>query len=97
MKLSSELASVYPVFHVSMLKMFMGDPESKLPIESLCVKDNLPYQNVLVPILDRHVKLRDIEVVPVKALWKNHLVKGTTLEAENDMNSCYPHLFDNSG
>lgn len=37
LKLPSELASVHPVFHVSMLKKCIGDPESILPIEGLCV------------------------------------------------------------
>ena len=40
MKLPSKLASVHPVFHVSMLKKCIGDPESILPIEGLGVKDN---------------------------------------------------------
>ena len=40
LKLLSELASVHPVFHVSMLKKCIGDPESILPIEGPCVNDN---------------------------------------------------------
>ena len=46
LKLPSELPSVYPVFHVSMLKKCIGDPESILPIEGLGVKDNLSYDEV---------------------------------------------------
>ena len=48
LKLPSELASVHPVFHVSMLKKCIGDPRSILPIESLGVKDNLSYEKVEV-------------------------------------------------
>ena len=66
LKLPSELASVHPVFVVSMLKKCIGDPESILPIEGLGVKDNLPYEEVSVQILDRKVmKLRNKEVVYV--------------------------------
>ena len=36
-KLPSELTSAHLVFHVSMLKKYVGDPESTLPIEGLGV------------------------------------------------------------
>ena len=38
------MASVHPVFHVSMLNNRIGDPESIFPIEVLSVKDNLSYE-----------------------------------------------------
>ena len=41
--LPSELASVHPVFHVSMLEKCIGDPEYILTIEGLGVKQNLLY------------------------------------------------------
>ena len=44
--LPSELTSVHPVFHVSMLKKCIGDLESILPIEDHCVNDNLSYEEV---------------------------------------------------
>ena len=40
LRLHSELASIYSVFHVSLLKKF-GDPEFVLPIEGLGVKYNI--------------------------------------------------------
>ena len=96
LKLPSELASVHQVFHVSNLKNCIGDTESILPIEGLGTKDNLSYEEDLVKILDRQVKkLRNKEVASVKVLCKNHLVEGATSEAEADMKSRYPHLFDN--
>ncbi|TMW89078.1 hypothetical protein EJD97_017684, partial [Solanum chilense] len=96
LRLPSVLASVHPVFHVSMIRKCIGDPESIPPIEGLGVKDNLCYEEVLVQILDRQVKkLRNKEGASVKVLWKNHLVEGATWEAEADMMSYYPHLFYN--
>ncbi|TMX01565.1 hypothetical protein EJD97_024274, partial [Solanum chilense] len=95
LKLPSELASIHPIFHVFMLKKCNGDPESILPIEGIAFKDNLSYEKVLVQIFDRQVKkLRNKELVPVKVLWKNHLVEDATWEAEGDMKSCYPNLFE---
>ena len=82
LKLSTELASVHSVFHVSMLKKCIGDPESILTIEGLGVPENLSHEEVPVHILDRQVKkLRNKEMVSVKVLWKNHLVEGATWEA----------------
>ena len=90
--LPAELASIHPVFHVSMLKKCLGDPASILPIEGLGVDEDLSYKEIPVEILERQVKrLRNKEVAIVKVLWRNNLVEGATLEA--DMRSRYPHLF----
>ena len=79
LKLPSELASAHPVFHVSMLKKCIDDPEPILPIKGLGVKDNPSYEEVPVQIFDRQVKkLRNKEVVSIKVLWKNQLVEGAT-------------------
>ena len=56
LNLPSELSSVHPVFHVSMLMKCIGDPESILPIEGLGVEENISYEEVPVEIFDRQVK-----------------------------------------
>ena len=87
--LPAYLASVHPFFHVSMLKMCLGDPTLILPIEGLKVDKDLSYDEVHVEILDRQVKgLRNKEFAKVKVLWRNHLVEGAMWEAEADMRSC---------
>ncbi len=79
LKLTSEFASVHPVFHVSTLKKCIVDPESILPIDVLGLKDNLYYEELLVQIHDRQVKkLINKEVSSVKVLWKNRLVEYAT-------------------
>ena len=78
LKLPNQLASVHPVFHVSMIKKWIGDPVSILPIEGLGVDENLSYDEVPVKILDFQDKLRNKEVASVKVLWRNHLVKDAT-------------------
>ncbi|XP_069154544.1 uncharacterized protein [Solanum lycopersicum] len=89
-KLTSEFALVHPVFHVSMLKKCIGNPESILPIEGLGVTVNLSYEEVLVQIPDREVKrIMYKEVVSVKVLWENHLVKGATWEDKADIPENY--------
>ena len=96
LRFPSELVSVHSVFHVSILKKCIGDPESILPIEGLGVQENLSYKDVPAQMLYRQVQnLRNKEVAFVKVSWKNHLVEGATWEVEADMKSLYPHLFDN--
>ena len=93
LKLPNYLAYVHPLFHALMLKKYLRDPKFILPIKGLGVDEYLSYEEVPVEIYDRHVKrLRNKEVATVKVLWRNHLVKGATWEARDDMRSCYPHL-----
>ena len=94
LKLPNDLVSVHPVFHVSMLKKCLGDPAFILPVEGLVVDENLSYEEVPVEILDHQVKqIRNKEVATVKVLWRNHLVKEATWEAEADMRFCNAYLF----
>ncbi|TMW99382.1 hypothetical protein EJD97_002658 [Solanum chilense] len=92
LRLPSELASVHPMFHVSILKKCIGDPKSILPIEGIVVEENLSYEEVSDEILDRQIeKLRNKEVSSVKVLWNNQLVDDEIQEAEADMKSRYIH------
>ncbi|WMV50062.1 hypothetical protein MTR67_043447, partial [Solanum verrucosum] len=92
--LPSDLASVHPIFQVSLFKKCVVDPTSIVPLEDLGVKENISYEKVPVEILDRQVmKLRNKEVASVKVLWRNQLVEGSTWEAKDDMIFRYPHLF----
>ena len=92
--LPADLDFVHPVFQVSMLKKFLGDPSSILPVVGFAIDEDLSYEEVPVEILDRQVKrLRNKEIATMKVLWRNHLVEGATWEAEADMKSRYPYLF----
>ncbi|XP_069150846.1 uncharacterized protein [Solanum lycopersicum] len=92
--LPTELTSVHLVLYVSMLKKCLGDPASILPVGGLGVGEELSYEEVPVEILHRQVKwLRNKEIATMKVLWRNHLVKGTTWDAEADIRSRNPHLF----
>lgn len=51
LELPMELPMVHPVFLVSMLRMFVGDPNSIVPLEDVGVEDNLTYEEVLVECL----------------------------------------------
>ena len=96
--LPKEMELVHPVFHVSMLRKCVGDPNAIVPLEVVgVVEDNLTYEEVPVQILDRQVKrLRNKEVASVKVLWRNQQVESATWEAEEDMQRRYPYLFNST-
>ncbi|XP_075074809.1 uncharacterized protein LOC107770622 [Nicotiana tabacum] len=96
--LPPELEAIHPVFHISMLGKFLGDPSCISPIEDIEISENLSYEEIHVAILDRQIrKLRTKEVASVKVLWRSNHVEEMTWEAEEDMKSRYPHLFESSG
>nr|XP_016451075.1 PREDICTED: uncharacterized protein LOC107775811 [Nicotiana tabacum] len=98
LELPPELDAIHPVFHVSMLRKFLGDPSCIIPIEDIQVTENLSYEEIPVAILDRQIrKLRTKEVASVKVLWRNNNVEEMTWEVEEEMKSKYPHLFETLG
>ncbi|WMV50926.1 hypothetical protein MTR67_044311 [Solanum verrucosum] len=54
--LPNDLASVHPVFHVSLLKECVGDLTFIVPLKGLRVNENISYEEVSVEILHRQVK-----------------------------------------
>lgn len=52
-ELMTNLVSVHPVFHVSLLKKCIEDPALIISLKSVGVKDRLSYDKVPVEILDR--------------------------------------------
>ena len=94
LELLAKLEAMHPVFHISLLKKSVGDPDSIATLESVDVKDSLSYEDVPVEILDRQVgRLRKKQVASVKVLWRSPSVDGDTWEAEANMKAKYPYLF----
>ena len=92
--LPNDLAMVHPVFHVFMLRKFIGDEKTIVPLQDVTIEENLSYEELPVEILDRQVKrLRNKETASVKVLWRNQYVESATWEAEEDMKKRYPNLF----
>ncbi|WMV24954.1 hypothetical protein MTR67_018339 [Solanum verrucosum] len=94
LELPQELSTVHPVFHVSMLRKYIGDLSRITHTDDVHVTEDLNYEEVPIAILDRQVKkLRNKEVASVKVLWRNQQVEEVTSEAEEAMKSKYPYLF----
>ena len=94
LELPSDLASVHPFFHVSLLKKCIGDPAVVVLIQSIDIQNSHSYEEILVEILDYQThRFSNKEVPLVKVLWRNQSHEGATREAEVDMRTKYPHLF----
>ncbi|EOX99952.1 Uncharacterized protein TCM_009026 [Theobroma cacao] len=93
--LPPDLSNIHPMFHVSMLRKYNPDPSHVIRYETIQLQDDLTYEEQPIAILDRQVKkLRLKEVALVKVLWQDHTSKEVTWEAEEEMRTKYPHLFD---
>ena len=69
LKLPSELSSVHPIFHVSMLKKCFDDPDYILPIEGLDVKKNHSYEEILVQLSWLLIRLLSYGFIMIKLRW----------------------------
>ncbi|XP_059306399.1 uncharacterized protein LOC132057817 [Lycium ferocissimum] len=79
LKLSSDMAMVHPVFHVSMLRLYKPDPSHVLNHEEIEINEGLTYEEKPVQNLDRQVRrLRPKDVASVKVLWRNHNTEEAT-------------------
>ncbi|XP_070050507.1 uncharacterized protein [Nicotiana tomentosiformis] len=90
----SDLQSIQPVFHVSMLHKYVRDPSRVVSVDDVQVTEQLSYEETPIAILDRQVqRLRTKDVASMKLLWRNKNVEEMTWEAEEDMKSRYHHFF----
>ncbi|XP_017970420.1 PREDICTED: uncharacterized protein LOC108660673 [Theobroma cacao] len=87
--------NIHLVFHVSMLRKYNPDPSHVIQYEIIQLKDDLTYEEQPVAILDWQVKkLQSMDVASVKVLWRNQTNEEVTWEADEEMQTKYPHLFD---
>jgi hypothetical protein len=92
--LPPDLIGTYDVFHVSMLRKYITNPDVIVEYEPLEIQEGLTYVEEPVRIMDKEQVLRTKTIPIVKVLWCNHGVEEASWEAEYDMRSRYPHLFE---
>ena len=79
LELPQELATVHPVFHISMLKKCISDSSLITPTKNIGIKDSLSYEDIPIQILDHQLhKLRPNEVASVNVLWRTQSFGKTT-------------------
>ncbi|XP_070001836.1 uncharacterized protein [Nicotiana sylvestris] len=96
--LSPSLSVVHPVFHVSMLQKYHGDPSHVLDFSTAQLDKDLSYKEELVALLDWQIRqLRSKSFLSVRVQWRSQPHEASTWESKSDMRSRYPHLFPDSG
>jgi hypothetical protein len=86
---------MHDVFHVSMLRKYITNPNIIMEYEPLKIHEGLTYIEEPVKIMDKKEQVLCTKTIPiVKVLWRNHGVWEALWEAEQDMQSHYLHLFE---
>jgi hypothetical protein len=92
------LSEVHNVFHVSMLKKYVGNPDHILEPAMLQVEKDLSFEEYPIKIVDRKDQVLRKRVIPyVKVQWNNHSEREASWELESAVREKYPHLFSTPG
>ena len=96
LRLPPEFLNVHNVFHVSMLRRYLRDPNRDLLADSpTALQSNLSWEVRPIEILDQKEKVLRNKVIPlVKVWWPNQRGGETTWEKEEDMRKHHPELFE---
>jgi hypothetical protein len=94
LQLPESMAGVHPVFHVSMLRKFLCDPDHQIELELIVVEQDLTLECRPVHILESSERvMRRRTIKYVKVLWTNQYEREDTWELEELMRQKYPELF----
>jgi hypothetical protein len=93
--LPPDLVGMHDIFHVSMLRKYIANPDVIVEYEPLEIQEGITYVEEPVKIVDKKEQVLCTKtILIVKVLWRNHGVEEALWEAEHDMQSRYPHLFE---
>ena len=77
--LPPSLAGVHNIFHVSMLKKYLPDPNYIMELEPLQARKELSYEEYPIRIVDRKEQvLRRRNILYVKVQWSRHSEREAT-------------------
>ena len=95
---SPSMSGVYEVFHVSMLRRYMSDPDHVVDWGEIEVDTDGTFEEGPVCILDSWDQvLRRKTVRLVRVLWRHRGVEESTWERKDTMRATYPFLFRDEG
>jgi hypothetical protein len=88
------MRGVHDVFHVSMLRKYVRDPEHHITLEPITIEQDLSFESHPVRILETSERvLRRKTFKYVKVLWTDQTEQEATWELESEMRKKYPELF----
>jgi hypothetical protein len=74
--LPPNLVGTYDIFHMSMLRKYIANPDIIVEYESLKIEEGLTYVEEPVKIVDEKEQVLRTKMIPiVKVLWRNHGVE----------------------
>jgi hypothetical protein len=74
--LPPDLVGTHDIFHVSMLRKYIANPNVLMEYELLEIQEGLTYVEEPVKIVDKKEQVLRTKTIPiVKVLWRNHGVK----------------------
>jgi hypothetical protein len=89
------MAGVHPVFHVSMLRKYIRDPELKIEADPIIIQQDLTIDAQPVHVLEFSERVMSNHTIKyVKILWSNQMEREATWELESTMRNKYPDLFE---
>jgi hypothetical protein len=89
------MAGVHPVFHVSMLRKYIRDPELKIEADLIIIQQDLTIDAQPVRVLEfLECVMCNRTIKYVKILWSNQTEREATWESESTMRNKYPDLFE---
>ena len=92
--LPSALEGVHNVFHVSMLRKCLADPDQVVELEPQYLEKDLSYAEHPIKILDaQDRKLRNKTLRFLKVQWSRHTLEEATWELEEQLKKNFPALF----
>ena len=93
LELPASLAGIHNVFHVSMLRKCLRDPEDQVPLGEVEIQDDMSYIVRPMAIIDRSERVtRGKKIRMVKVRWSEN-EKDVTWELEDKIKSTHPELF----
>jgi hypothetical protein len=83
--LPPDLVGTHDVFHMSMLRKYIANPDVIVECKLLEIQEGLTLWNP-VKIMDKKEQVLCTKMIPiVKVMWRNHGVEEASWEAEKDM------------